>query len=322
MNLNVLTEPTLYSRIRLPWPSRGIARERSLFLGLINHRQFPAKVADPFFPFSWQVFPISPEINEKYAQFCHGIAAARQPRVNVSLSQAAAAMNASARWQEVISENLASASIPGFKKQGVSFDAVQAAAIAQSPFTLTRATATTSFRQGELRATGVKTDAAIEGPGFFEIQLSNGTTAYTRDGEFQISSQGQLVTKQGYPVLGESGPIQLDPSNTAPISLSSTGEISQGTDLKGKLKIVNFDHPELLTSASGGYFLAINPNLQPTDVREPSLHQGFLEVANTSPVSEMANLITTMRAFEANQRVMQMQDERMGRAISELGNAG
>lgn len=235
-------------------------------------------------------------------------------------------MNANARWQEAISENLASASIPGFKKQNLSFEAVQAGVMPQATmdprlrFTLPQATTSTNFAPGELRATGVNTDVAIDGKGFFEVQLPNGARAYTRDGEFQINSLGQLATKSGSLVLGESGPIQLDQSNPAPLSISATGELSQGAELKGKLKIVDFDQPNLLTQVSGGCFMANNPNLQPNDLTQPSLRQGFLEAANTSPVTEMANLINVMRAFEANQRVVQMQDERMGRAISELGN--
>jgi len=235
-------------------------------------------------------------------------------------------MNANARWQEAIAGNLASSSIPGFKRQDFSFDAVQAGVMSQATadprlhYALPHATMATSFAQGELRATGVDKDVAIEGRGFFETQLPNGATAYTRDGEFQINSTGQLITKQGYLVLGESGPIQLDRNNPGPLSISATGEVSQGTAIKGKLKLVDLDQPNLLTQISGGYFMANHPNLHAAAAGESSLRQGFLEGANTSPVLEMANLISVMRAFEANQRIVHMQDERMGRAISELGN--
>lgn len=234
-------------------------------------------------------------------------------------------MNANALWQEAISENLSSASIPGFKKQHLSFDAIQAGVMPQANsdpsihFTLPRATKTTSFAPGELRSTGVNTDVAIEGKGFFEMQLPNGAPAYTRDGEFHINSLGQLTTKQGGLVLGDSGPIQLDLNNPASLAISAAGEVSQAGEVKGKLKIVDFKQPNLLTPISGG-FMANNPDLQPTEAAEPALRQGFLEAANTSPVTEMASLISVMRSFEANQRVIQMQDERMGRAISELGN--
>jgi len=255
-----------------------------------------------------------------------GTGAARWSIVNVSLYQAAAALNANARWQEVISENLASSSIPGYKKQDLSFSAVQGGVMSQAVndprlrFSLSRADTATNFAPGEMKMTGVNTDVAIEGAGFFGVQLASGATGYTRDGEFQVNAQGQLATKQGYLVLGESGPIQLDKGNSSPMAISPTGEISQGEDIKGKLKIVTFDQPQLLTSINGGCFIANHPNLVPNEVQQPSLRQGYLEGSNTSSVSEMVNLITAMRTFEANQRIIQMQDQRMGQAISELGN--
>jgi flagellar basal-body rod protein FlgG len=248
--------------------------------------------------------------------------------VNVSLYQAAAALNANARWQELISENLAASSVPGYKKQDLSFSAVQAglmphttAGTSQS-FSLPRATAVTSFSPGQLRMTSGVTDFALETPGFFAVQTPNGATAYTRDGEFHVNAQGQLTTKQGYLVLGDGGPIQLDPSDLGPLSVSSTGEVSQGETLKGKMRVVDFQQPQLLTPTGAGYFIARNPSLVPNEVGEPSIRQGYLEGANTTAAAEMANLISVMRSFEANQRVIQLQDDRMGRAISELTNAG
>src|ERR1700683_5621859 len=74
-------------------------------------------------------------------------------------------------------------------------------------FTVPKATSSTSFLSGEMRATGNRDDLASEGKGFFSVQMPNGSTVYTRDGEFQVTSKGQLVTKDGYPVLGTSGPI-------------------------------------------------------------------------------------------------------------------
>jgi len=242
------------------------------------------------------------------------------------LYQAAAAMNANARYQEVISQNLASASIPGFKKQDLSFDSVQAGMMSQAnpdprvQFTLPRATGTTNFSQGEFRQTGVNTDVAIEGRGFFQVQLPNGTTAFTRDGEFHLNSSGQLTTKQGYLVLGDAGPVQLDLNLGGTLSISDTGEISQGAEVRGKLKIVDFEKPELLAQISGGYFTSTDPNVQPADALQASVRQGFLEGANVSTVTEMATLIGVMRGFEANQRMMQIHNDRMARTISELGN--
>jgi flagellar basal-body rod protein FlgF len=250
--------------------------------------------------------------------------------MNVSLFQAAAALNANTRWQESIAQNLASSSVPGFKKQELSFSAIQAGLISpnsakvsgvSSHFLLPRANVSTNFQTGEMKRTDLNTDVAIEGPGFFEIRLPNGTTGYTRDGEFQPNAQGLLTTKQGHFVMGNTGPIQLDPNSSEVLSISQTGEVSQGTDLKGKIKLVDFNDLQLLTPISGGVFLATNSNLQPAEVANPSLRRGFLEGANTSGVTEMVNLISAMRMYETNQRVIQMQDDRMGRAISELGSS-
>jgi flagellar basal-body rod protein FlgF len=249
--------------------------------------------------------------------------------MNVGLYQAAAAMNANARWQEMISGNLAAGSVPGFKKQEMSFSAIQAGLMphgdvrhagAPMPFALPIANGFTNFSGGELKATGINTNVALEGAGFFSVQLPNGGTALTRDGEFQLNAQGQLATKQGYLVLGENGPIQFDVNNGAPISISPTGEVSQGADVKGTLKIAAFQNPDQLSPLGSGLFDDRNSALRPITGPKPTVRQGWIEGANTSATAEMANLITAMRSFEANQRVVQLHDERMGKLISELGN--
>jgi flagellar basal-body rod protein FlgG len=227
-----------------------------------------------------------------------------------------------ARWQELITDNLAAGSIPGFRKQDISFSAVQAglAINGQPAPVLPAAHASINFQPGELRATGNPMDFALEGPGFFEVQLPNGNRAYTRDGEFHMSAQGQLVTKQGYTVMGEAGPLQFDPNNGSEITVSASGDVTQGGEIRGRIRVVEFSNPATLTNAGDGYLLADKPNVQPGPASASFLRQGFVEAANTSPTAEMASLITAMRMFEANQRVLQMQDERMGRVISELGN--
>ena len=243
--------------------------------------------------------------------------------MNVSLYQAASALNATDRWQETIAENLASSSIPGFKKQDFSFAAFEAGlSPASRNVLMPLGHSATNFRPGEFKPSSSKTDLAIDGPGFFEVQMANGSTAYTRDGEFQINASGQLVTKEGNLVLGENGPIQLDTKNPAPLSISPSGDISQGQEQKGKIKLVEFNDQQLLMQISSGYFSGANPNLIAKAAAASRVRQGFLESANTSVVMEMANLMTAMRTFEANQRMAQIQDERVGKAINELaGNA-
>lgn len=245
--------------------------------------------------------------------------------MNVSLYQAAAALNANSRWQDVISDNLASSSVPGFRKQSLSTAAVQAGLVSVDAsgqpqfFSVPTTSVSDSFKNGELDYTGDEKNAAIEGSGFFQVQLANGTPAVTRDGEFQVNSLGQLVTKEGYTVMGENGPVQLDAHNHNPLSISATGEVRQGGEVKGKLSLADFENPELLTRTNGVYFLATDPGLQ-SKAATGTLREGFVEGANTTALSEMANMMTAMRTFEANQHVIQIQDDRLGKVINDLGN--
>jgi flagellar basal body rod protein FlgG len=246
--------------------------------------------------------------------------------VNVSLYQAAAAMNAQNRWQEVIAGNIASSSVPGYKKQDVSFSAFDAGMMPSGPagrpqaYSLPRVSSQIDFSQGEIRYTGRDTDVAVEGAGFFEVQLPNGKSSYTRDGQFHLNGQGQLVSKDGFAVMGQGGPITIDRSIQGPIRISGTGEISKGSTTIGRLKVVGFADPSTLASVGGGQFLPTDPSVQPQDVPNPTVRQGYIEGSNTSTVSEMTGLISSMRAFEANQKVIQTQDERMGKVISDLGS--
>lgn len=247
--------------------------------------------------------------------------------MNVSLYQASAAMNAAARWQDLIAENLAGAPVTGYKKRELTTEALQAGLMlpgsSMSPaFLLPHASSALNLQQGELRRTGVATDVAIDGPGFFEVQMPNGTPAYTRNGEFRITPQGLLVTKNGQTVMGETGPIQLDQASGEPMTISASGEVTQGGVVRGKLKVVEFDRPDLLTPIGAGMYLAQNPQLKPRPAAGSTVSQGFVEGANVQTTLEMANLILAMRQFESAQRVIQLQDERMGRTIAELsGNS-
>ena len=249
--------------------------------------------------------------------------------MDISLYQAASAMNASSRWQEVIAENLAASQIPGFKKQDLSFSAVQAGQHPPSRlssswhnqrFIMPLADTTTNLKAGEIRPTGVNTDLALEGPGFFEVQMPDGRSGYTRDGGFHVNGQGQLVNKQGLPVLGESGSVMLDPNNPGPIVVSPTGDISQGGVVKGRLKLMEFSDPAALSPAGGGMFVAADSTALPSPSSRTTVHQGFVENSNTSTVTEMVNLINANRLFQANQKVILTADERVSRLINDVGN--
>jgi flagellar basal-body rod protein FlgF len=236
--------------------------------------------------------------------------------MNVSLYQAAAAMNAHSRWQDVIAENLAASTVPGFKQQQISFESVSRGLQGSGEQGGIKTSTTTDFSPGLIRPTSSPTDLAIEGHGFFEVETPNGP-AFTRDGEFRLNGEGQLVTKDGYPVVGTAGNVQKNPANPAPLMVSPSGDISQGTEVRGKIKVTEFSDPSKLIPISGGYFTATDPALVATPSKS-GVRQGYLESSNTSVTMEMTNLIQAMRAFEANQKVIQKTDERMSRAISQL----
>lgn len=252
-------------------------------------------------------------------------------RMNVSLYQAAAALDGNIQWQQMIAENLAASSNPGFKKQDISFSTVQAGVlgagssdlVAQNHRSFLPAPSiSTNFSQGTLRATGNKSDIALEDSGktigFLQVQLPDGQIAYTRDGEFHIGSQGQLQNKDGFPLLGEGGgPIQVDPGTPESLSITPTGDISQRDVIRGKFAIFEFASPSQLTRVGSGYYMP-KPNVQATPSTGTKIAQGYQEAANTVPTMEMSTLMLALRHFEANQRVIQMQDERMGRLIQEL----
>lgn len=247
--------------------------------------------------------------------------------MNVSLYQAAAALDASAQWQDVVASNLASSSVPGFRKQAISTAAIQAGLMPSSDaskapqfFTIPQSTVTTSFQPGETKFTGDGKDVAFNGQGFFQVKLANGAVAVTRDGEFRVNAKGQLTSKEGYLVMSDSNnPIQVDASSHDPVTINRVGQVLQGGQARGKLGLTDFENPNLLTPTNGVYFLTDNPALTPKPATG-SLSEGFVEGSNSNALGEMANLMTSMRTFEANQHVIQIQDDRMNKTITELGN--
>jgi len=248
--------------------------------------------------------------------------------MNVGLYQAAAALDVNSRWQEMVAENLASSSLPGYKRQELTQAAVQAGLMpagsqskrgAPQAFVIPQANTAINFQPGQMKATGGATDVAIDGKGFFSVELPTGQTLFTRDGEFHVNAAGGLVTNEGYAVMGQSGAIQLDKSNHGPVSISSTGQVSQGANLKGKLKLTDFDNPNLLTQAAGSYFMANDPNIRQI-ATTATVRSGYIEGSNVSTISQMTSLLSAMRGYETNQKVIQMENDRMSHSIADLGN--
>lgn len=237
---------------------------------------------------------------------------------------------------DVVSNNLANVSTTGFKRSRAVFEdllyqtlrqpGAKSSQQSEIPSGLqlgtgVRPVATERiFTQGNLTQTGNPLDLAINGNGFFQITLPDGTTAYTRDGSFQINSQGQVVTASGYTVA----PAITIPANTLSITVSSDGIISvqqAGNPAPvqvGQLQLANFINPAGLQSMGENLYLETAASGAPSTNTPGTnglgvLNQGFLETSNVNVSEELVKMIEAQRAFELNSRAITASDQMLQR---------
>jgi flagellar basal-body rod protein FlgG len=173
--------------------------------------------------------------------------------------------------------------------------------------------------QGNLTATDNSFDLAIQGNGFFEIQKPDGTSAYTRDGTFQMNATGELVTQDGFSV----SPGISVPEDAIDVTVNSSGEVL--AKLQGQVELSNVGQIQISTFANPAGLQAEGNNLYsettasgsattgtPGAAGTGSILQGFLETSNVNAVEEISNLISAQRAYEMNSKVIQTSDEMMG----------
>lgn len=214
---------------------------------------------------------------------------------------------------EILANNLANINTPGFKADRLS-NRAQVEYISDEKFSknrvefknlLKKMESKTSLEQGPLRQTNNKFDLALEGPGFFSIQTPWGIS-YTRAGNFRLDAEGTLVTAEGFAVLGEGGPIQIESSQDFTVTPEGI-VISQGTEID-KLSIVEFERPEFLTKVGSTLFNA--PREAGAKAAENTkIHQNSLEEPNTNMIKLLAEMIHAQRSFETYQRIIKMSDD-------------
>ena len=170
--------------------------------------------------------------------------------------------------------------------------------------------------QGNLQQTSNSLDVAIRGNGFFQVTLPSGETAYTRDGTFGLSPDGQIVTADGYPVA----PGITVPPNARDVTISANGEVQvkldgqTATQAVGVLQIAAFPNEAGLDAQGDNLLLASAASGQavtgaPGTPGFGGVMQGFVETSNVNVVSEITNLITAQRAYEMNSRVITTSDQ-------------
>ena len=193
-----------------------------------------------------------------------------------------------------------------------------------------------SFEQGSFKETHSDFDVALEGKGFFAVSTPWGER-YTRNGSFILGMEGYLVTKEGYQVLGENGPIQVQANNfriddegqvwinaeygnDPNIMVSREDNTWAEAELLDTLKIVDFDIDRYLRKQGSSLYYATEysgPAMTMEIQDRPQVYQGFLETANVEPVREMVQMIEVNRAYEANQKVIQAHDTMLGTLINQ-----
>ena len=253
-----------------------------------------------------------------------------------SLFIAKTGMEAQQTQLDTISNNLANVSTNGYKRSHAVFEDLMYQNLRQTgaasseqtqlPTGLqvglgTRAVASArDFSQGNLQQSSNPLDVAIKGDGFFQIQMPDGTTGYTRDGGFQLSATGQLVTNSGFTVQ----PGITIPANAQSITIGADGTVSvalpgqAATQSVGQLQIANFINPAGLEAKGGNLYAETAASGTPNSGAPGanglgSVTQGFIETSNVNVVEELVTMIQTQRAYELNSKAISTADQMLQR---------
>jgi flagellar basal body rod protein FlgG len=241
---------------------------------------------------------------------------------------AAAASGLQARMDsmDLLANNLANTSTSGYKADREFYGTYLSAralgdtnpAIGDSPEVQRR---WTDFAQGPLMATGNSTDLALSGPGFFAVNGPNGPL-YTRNGSFQVSTQGVLTTAEGYPVRltgGQTAQLQAG----APIQVGPDGQLSQAGVPLGTLELVDFADASQLQKAAGAYFQSPDPTtVSPIPATGVQVAQAKLESSNAVPAESAARMVMLLRHFEMLQHAVKIGAEMNQQALQEVARVG
>ncbi len=169
--------------------------------------------------------------------------------------------------------------------------------------------------QGSFEQTENPFHVALNGPGFMVVQKPNGEIGYTRDGNFQKNTNGELVNSAGFPIMGQGGPIAI-PQNATEISIDKRGIVSDQNGSIGQLQIVEFDNVQKLEPTGNNVY--ISKGEEPKDAEKTVVRQGFLEKSNVNSIVEMTNMIKILRDFKTTQKLLESEHERLRSAVQKL----
>lgn len=235
---------------------------------------------------------------------------------------AAAASGIQSRLQslDILANNLANASSPGFKADAESYglyyssDSPDAPADGNTTPLAVIEKQWTDFTQGTLLSTSNPTDLALNGKGFFVVTTPTGPL-YTRDGNFRLSGQGQLQTQEGYPVQDSNAqPIVLDVGQQ--FEVTPEGSIRQGGQEIAQLAVVDFGDPGMLAKRGGNYFRSTGPAT--ATPASTGIEQGKLESGNSQSSQSAARVVSILRQFESLQKAMSVGVDMNRRVVDDV----
>lgn len=216
--------------------------------------------------------------------------------------------NAAQHRQQLLANNLANASTPGFRAELATFRAVpvRGDGTTSRVFAL-EATAGHSDAPGPVTSTGRNLDVAVRGNSYFSVQGLDGTEAYTRAGALEVNPDGTLVNAQGLPMLSDGGPITVPPN--AMVDIGEDGSVTarvpgQPSQALGRLKLVSPDDENRLRRGEDGLFRGLAGDPLPADA-QARVQSGALEGSNVNPIEAMVGMIAVARQFEVQMRMLQ-----------------
>ncbi|MBO8137492.1 MAG: flagellar hook-basal body complex protein [Desulfotomaculum sp.] len=179
----------------------------------------------------------------------------------------------------------------------------------------------TSMQQGQLVSTSKPTDLALDGKGFFVVKTASGEgdqrELYTRESSFTVDSAGYLVTSQGDRLQGASGDIKVGSDQ---FTVLEDGTVKVGGRTIDTLRVVEFADPGKLKKEGNEYFSATDEaEMKGEDEAATRVRQGFVEKSNVDVVKEITDLISILRTYEANSKLLEAQDKLLGKAVNEVG---
>lgn len=255
--------------------------------------------------------------------------------------RATMAMTAEMQIQDTISHNLANADTTAYKRKipvfhdmladsasrtaaGSSAAAAAGGQVAPAPIAVDGDTAyvlqsistpssRADYSPGQSRHTGESFDLCLEGPGFFTLQKPDGTTVYTRAGNFRSDADGELSSIQGYKVLGQNlRPISVLGGD---FSVTPEGDVVVDGQVRGTLHVSDITDPDAATEVPGGL---VSVNAVPSAATQ--VRQGYLEASNVNAVQEMVRMIASLRAYEAAQKAISSADALLAKAVNDVGH--